>query len=53
MNDRDNPSNPIEAHVDDALIELMDLLQAIDDSEGKIKLNKDSIRDNNGGRILF
>lgn len=53
MNDSNEANDTIAAHEDDALIELLELLQSIDDSEESIKLNTNSIRDNNSGRILF
>ena len=38
---------------DDALIELVDVLQSIDKTKPEAALNETSISDNNGGRILL
>lgn len=37
----------------DALIELVDVLQSIDEAKPEAILNETSITDNNGGRILL
>jgi hypothetical protein len=42
-----------EAEVGLMLSELMEALEAIDVNDPKAKLNKTSISDNNGGRILL
>ncbi|MFO0920111.1 MAG: hypothetical protein U0451_00360 [Candidatus Saccharimonadales bacterium] len=41
------------ADVDDNLIDLMEVLEAIDENKTAAKLNKKSIIDNKGGRIYF
>ena len=42
-----------EAQADDNLITLIETLQAIDDTKPVAMLNKTSISDRNGGRILL